>query len=69
MSGVMKIRHNIGLNFHPIFIQLYLLLGAILDFGLRILDWLYRFALSSFIKLTEFLKSKFKILKSKIYDE
>ena len=31
----MKITHNVVLNFHPIFIPLNLLFGAILDFGLR----------------------------------
>ena len=36
------------------------------SFGLRISDWLYRSVLSLFIKLTEFLGSKIKILKSKI---
>jgi len=33
-------------NFHPIFIRLNQLSGAILDFGLLIADLLYRFALS-----------------------
>jgi hypothetical protein len=37
--------------FYPIFIPFIQLLGTILDFGLRIADLLYRFALSFFIKL------------------
>ena len=61
----MKIKHYVALSFHPIFIPLNQLFGAILDFGfwpparrghrgLRpggIADLLYRFALSFFIKL------------------
>jgi len=60
----MKITHNVALNFHPIFIPLNQLFGAILDFGfwpparrghkgLRpggITDLLYRVTLSFFIK-------------------
>jgi len=55
-----------ALNFYPIFIPLNHLIWRISDFGFQILDLLYRSALSLFIKLTEFLKSKIKILKSKI---
>jgi hypothetical protein len=47
----MKIKHNVALSFHPIFIPLNQLFGAILDFGFWIADLLYRFALSFFIKL------------------
>jgi len=32
----MKIKHYVALSFHPIFIPLNQLFGAILDFGLRI---------------------------------
>jgi len=32
----MKIIHNVPFNFHPVFIPFNQLLGAILDFGLRI---------------------------------
>ena len=53
----MKITHNVTLSFHPIFILLNQLFGAILDFGFWIADLLYRFALSFFFKLTEYLKS------------
>ena len=59
-------------NFHPVFIPLNKLLVAILDCGIwpparrghnglrpgGIADLLYRCALSVFIKLTEYLKSK-----------
>jgi len=65
----MKITHYVALNLHPIFIRLSQFLRAILDFGLQILDLLYRSALSLFFKLTEFLKSKISIPKSKIFDE
>ena len=68
-TGVMKITHNVALNFHPIFIPLNHLIKRILDFGLQISDLLYRSALSLFIKLTEFLKFKIPILKSKICKE
>ena len=47
-----------GFNFHPVFIPLNQLLGAILGFGFWIADLLYRCALSVFIKLTEYLKFK-----------
>jgi hypothetical protein len=47
----MKITHSVALNFNPIFIPFIQLFGSILDFGLRIADLLYRFALSFFIKL------------------
>jgi hypothetical protein len=57
-TRVMRITHNVALNFHPIFIPLNQLFGAILDFEFWIVDLLYRFALSFFIKLTKFLKSK-----------
>jgi len=47
----MKITDNVAVNDHPI-----LDVGFwIADFGLRIADLLYRFALSFFIKLTECL--------------
>jgi len=47
----MKIMHNVVLHFHPIFIPFNQLFGPILDFGFWIADFLYRFALSFFIKL------------------
>jgi len=47
----MKIKHNVALNFHPIFIPLNLLFEAILDLGYWIAELLYRFALSLVIKL------------------
>jgi hypothetical protein len=50
-SRVMKIAHNVALNFHPIFIPLNQLVGEILDLGLWIADLLYRFALSISIKM------------------
>jgi hypothetical protein len=40
----MKITHDVAFNFHPILLLIQLF-GAILDFGLRIADLLYRFAL------------------------
>jgi hypothetical protein len=46
------------LNFHPFFIPLNQLIEAILDLGFWIADLLYRFALSFFIKSTEYLKSE-----------
>ena len=55
----MKIKDNVTLDFHPIFISLNHLFGEILDFGFWIADLLYRFALSLFMKLTEYLNSKF----------
>jgi len=58
-ARVMGITHNITPYFHPIFIPLNQLFGAILDFGFSIADLLCRFALSFFIKLKEYLKSKF----------
>ena len=72
-----------ALNFHPFFIPLNQLFKAILDLGfwpparkghkdLRpggIADLLYRFALSFFIKWTEYLKSEIQNLNSKIYKE
>jgi len=51
------------------FIPLNQLIWRILDFGFQIADLLYRSALSLFIKLTEFLKSKIQIQKSKILKE
>jgi hypothetical protein len=42
----MKTTHNVALKFHPIFISLNPLFGAILEFGFWIADLLYRFALS-----------------------
>ncbi len=62
----MKITHNMALNFHLIFDPLNHLIEKILVFGLQISDLLYRSAVSLIIKLTEFLKSKIPILKSKI---
>jgi hypothetical protein len=59
----------VALNFHPFFIPLNQLFKAILDLGFWIADLLYRFALSFFIKWTEYLKSKIQNLKSKIYKE
>jgi hypothetical protein len=51
---MMKITHNVALNFHPIFIPLNHIFEAILDLGFWIADLLYRFALSIIeIKLTE----------------
>ena len=50
-TNVMKITHNVALNFHPIFILLNRLFGAILDFGFWIADLLYLFDLSFFINL------------------
>jgi hypothetical protein len=47
-----------GFNFHPVFIPLNQLLAAIWDCGFWIADLSYRCALSVFIKLTEYLKSK-----------
>ena len=66
---VMKTVHSMAHNFYPIFIPLNHLVRRILDFGLQILDLLYRSALSLSIKLIEFLKSKIPILKSKILKE
>jgi len=40
----MKITHNAAFSFHPIFIPLNQLFGAILDFEFWIADLLYRFA-------------------------
>jgi hypothetical protein len=68
-SGVVKTAHSMALNFYPIFIPLNHLIERILDFGLQISDLLNRSALSLYIKLTEFLKSKIPILKLKILKE
>jgi len=46
------------LNFNPFFIPLNQLYEAILDLGFWIADLLYRFALSFFIKSTEYLTSE-----------
>jgi hypothetical protein len=54
----MKITHDMALSFHPIFIPLNQLFGAILDFGFWIADLLYRFALLFFINLIEETKWK-----------
>jgi hypothetical protein len=59
----------VALNFHPFFIPLNQLFKAILDMGFWIADLLYRFALSFFIKWTEYLKSEIQNLNSKIYKE
>ena len=45
----MKMRHNVALNFHPIFVPLNQPFEVILDFRFWIADLLYRFALSFFI--------------------
>jgi hypothetical protein len=50
-AGEMKITHNLALNFQPVFIPFNQPLRAILDFEFWIVDLLYRFALSFFIKL------------------
>jgi hypothetical protein len=55
---MMKIIHNEALNFYPAFTPLNQLIAAILDCGFWIADLSYRCALSVFIKLTEYLKSK-----------
>ncbi len=68
-SGVVKTAHSMALNFYPIFIPLNRLIERILDFGLQISDLLNRSALSLYIKLTEFLKSKIPVLKLKILKE
>jgi hypothetical protein len=47
----MKMRHNVALNFHPIFVPLNQPFEGILDFRFWIADLLYRFALSFLIKL------------------
>ena len=47
----MEVAQKVALSFHPISIPLNQLIRRILDFGLRISDLLYRFALSFFIKL------------------
>jgi hypothetical protein len=62
----MKTAPCLAFNFYPIFIPLSHLIRRILDFGFQISDLLYRSALSLIIKLKEFLKSKIKILESKI---
>jgi len=49
MAMVMKITHDVAINFYPIFIPLNQLVGTILDFKFWIADLLYRFALSFFI--------------------
>jgi hypothetical protein len=38
---VVKITYHMTLNFQPLFIPLNQLTGAILDFGLRIADWMF----------------------------
>jgi hypothetical protein len=53
---------TVTLNFHPFFIPLNQLFEAILDLGFWIADLLYRFALSFFIKWTEYLKSEIQNL-------
>jgi hypothetical protein len=58
MTKVMIIAHNVALSFHPNFIPLNQFVGAILDFGFWIADLLYRFALSSFIKLIRRLPTR-----------
>jgi hypothetical protein len=43
---MMRFTHNVVLNFHPIFIALDQPFEVISDFGFRISDVWYRFALS-----------------------
>jgi hypothetical protein len=38
---VVKITYHMTLNFQPLFIPLNQLAGAILDFGLRMADWMF----------------------------
>jgi len=52
----------VTLNFHPFFIPLNQFIEAILDLGFWIADLLYRFALSFFIKWTEYIKSEIQNL-------
>jgi len=55
-------------NITPYFIQFLFVKSAFRgNFGFSIADLLYRFALSFFIKLKEYLKSKFENPKPKIY--
>ena len=54
----MKITPNVTLCIHPILIPLNELLGTILEFGFWMADLLYRFAISFYTKLTEYLKLK-----------
>jgi len=54
----MKIKHNVAFNFNPAFILLNQIVEAILDLGFGIADFLYRFALSFFIKLIRRLRAR-----------